>query len=111
MTPSRLVLAIAVLCTLSDNTQVSVTGWLILTGYALLHFGLLLAYPFKNCRACKGAGHHQSKFLRAYRTCHRCGGTGKTLRTGRKALNAATRVRRARRAAANHRRDQVNGGT
>jgi hypothetical protein len=52
-------------------------------------------YPYRPCRSCRGVGHFRSPFLRAIRLCRRCGGTGRTLRAGRRAYNAAVRARRA----------------
>ena len=56
-------------------------------------------WPFKPCRTCKGTGRFRSALLGAVRLCRRCKGTGLRLRLGRRAWNAATRLRRARRAA------------
>lgn len=56
------------------------------------------AYPYRPCRTCRGVGHFRSPFLRAIRLCRRCDGTGRTLRAGRRAYNAAARaLRRSRR--------------
>ena len=52
-------------------------------------------YPYQPCRSCRGVGNFRSPFLRAIRLCRRCDGTGRTLRAGRRAYNAAVRVRRA----------------
>lgn len=52
-------------------------------------------YPYRPCRSCRGGGHFRSPFLRAIRLCRRCDGTGRTLRAGRRAYNAAVRARRA----------------
>ena len=52
-------------------------------------------YPYRSCRSCRGAGQFRSPILRAIRLCRRCEGTGRTLRTGRRAYNAAVRLRRA----------------
>ncbi|HKS48776.1 MAG TPA: hypothetical protein VJT49_27440 [Amycolatopsis sp.] len=52
-------------------------------------------YPYKPCRSCRGIGHFRSPFLHAIRLCRRCGGTGRTLRAGRRAYNAAVRTHRA----------------
>lgn len=51
-------------------------------------------YPYKACRSCRGVGHFRSPFLRAIRLCRRCNGTGRTLRAGRRAYNAAIHVHR-----------------
>lgn len=50
------------------------------------------AYPYRPCRTCRGVGHFHSSFLRAIRLCRRCDGTGRTLRAGRRAYNAAART-------------------
>jgi hypothetical protein len=52
-------------------------------------------YPYRPCRSCRGLGHFRSPILRAIRLCRRCSGTGRTLRAGRRAYNAAVRARRA----------------
>jgi hypothetical protein len=52
-------------------------------------------YPYRPCRSCRGVGHFRSPILRAIRLCRRCTGTGRTLRAGRRAYNAAVRARRA----------------
>lgn len=43
--------------------------------------------PFRRCRRCHGTGHRRSLILRAARACRRCDGTGEHLRPGRVALN------------------------
>lgn len=63
-------------------------------------------YPYKACRSCRGYGYFRSPIFRAIRLCRRCDGTGRTLRAGRRAYNAAARTRRAiRRAQDRNRRD------
>jgi hypothetical protein len=52
-------------------------------------------YPYKACRSCRGVGDFRSPILRAIRLCRRCNGTGRTLRAGRRAYNAAVRAHRA----------------
>jgi hypothetical protein len=59
-------------------------------------------YPYRPCRSCRGVGHFRSPFLRAIRLCRRCDGTGRTLRAGRRAYNAAVRARRAIRRSQGH---------
>lgn len=49
-------------------------------------------YPYKACRSCRGGGDFRSPILRAIRLCRRCDGTGRTLRAGRRAYNAAVRA-------------------
>lgn len=53
------------------------------------------AYPYRPCRSCHGVGFFRSPILRAIRLCRRCDGTGRTLRAGRRAYNAAVRAHRA----------------
>ena len=68
----------------------TVYGFLFLTlmivtlGYAL---GCWL-WPFATCGRCKGSGKRRSPFGLAFGLCRRCGGTGRTLRTGRRIINA-----------------------
>ena len=59
-------------------------------------------YPYKACRSCRGVGDFRSPLLRAIRLCRRCDGTGRTLRAGRRAYNAAVRARRAIRRSHGH---------
>lgn len=59
-------------------------------------------YPYRPCRSCRGVGHFRSPILRAIRLCRRCDGTGRTLRAGRRAYNAAVRARRAIRRSQGH---------
>jgi hypothetical protein len=113
VTPSRVAFAILLLLTLSDNPSVKTVGIVGLALLATFHIGLYATHPFKPCRTCKGAGNHRSPLAVAYRPCRRCGGSGMRLRTGRKAWNAFTRIRRNHRAATNNRRpnSQHNQGT
>jgi hypothetical protein len=59
-------------------------------------------YPYRPCRSCRGVGHFRSPILRAIRLCRRCAGSGRTLRAGRRAYNAAVRARRAIRRSQGH---------
>ena len=59
-------------------------------------------YPYRPCRSCRGGGDFRSPILRAIRLCRRCNGTGRTLRAGRRAYNAAVRARRAIRRSQGH---------
>jgi hypothetical protein len=63
---------------------------LVALGYALS----CAVYPYKACRSCRGVGQFRSSILRGIRLCRRCDGTGRALRAGRRAYNAAVRVRR-----------------
>ncbi|WP_285485587.1 hypothetical protein [Amycolatopsis taiwanensis] len=77
-----------------------------MTLVALCYAWSCAVYPYKPCRSCRGIGYFRSPFLRAIRLCRRCGGTGRTLRAGRRAYNAAVRTRHAiRRAQGRNRRD------
>lgn len=74
---------------------------LILTSPPLAVLAVTLGYaascavwPFKPCRRCRGTGHRRAPLHRALRPCRPCRGTGYRLRIGRRAYNAATRVRR-----------------
>jgi hypothetical protein len=82
-----------------DTLTTIITSPILLTlAITLGYLGACALFPFKRCRACKGRGHHQSRLLRGYRPCRSCDGNGMRLRVGRKAWNAVTRNRRARRA-------------
>ncbi|MER7001700.1 hypothetical protein ABT297_01410 [Dactylosporangium sp. NPDC000555] len=53
-------------------------------GYALACW----LWPFVPCRRCKGDGKRRALFGgKAFGICHRCDGTGRQLRPGRRALN------------------------
>jgi len=79
------------------NPLASLTGpfLLMMIVVALGYAWSCAVYPYRSCRSCRGVGHFRSPILRAIRLCRRCGGTGRTLRAGRRAYNAAVRVRRA----------------
>ena len=78
-----------------DPLATIITSPILLTLAVTLGYAVSCAvFPFKRCRTCKGAGHHKSRLIRAYRPCRRCGGSGMRLRIGRKAWNAITRTRR-----------------
>jgi hypothetical protein len=79
------------------NTFASLTGPLLIVMIvvALGYAWSCAVYPYGSCRSCRGVGHFRSPILRAIRLCRRCGGTGRTLRAGRRAYNAAVRARRA----------------
>lgn len=79
------------------NTFASLTGPLLIVMIvvALGYAWSCAVYPYRSCRSCRGVGHFRSPILRAIRLCRRCGGTGRTLRAGRRAYNAAVRARRA----------------
>lgn len=78
------------------NTLTSLTGpfLLVMIVVALGYAWSCAVYPYRPCRSCRGVGHFRSPILRAIRLCRRCGGTGRALRAGRRAYNAAVRVRR-----------------
>ncbi|SES38090.1 hypothetical protein SAMN05216188_1482 [Lentzea xinjiangensis] len=67
-------------------------AWLYLTATALLYLVACWAFPYRNCRACKGLGRSGRRFG-GFRLCQRCDATGRQLRAGRKALNAFGRHR------------------
>jgi hypothetical protein len=75
---------------------------LVMSVVALGYAWSCAVYPYKACRSCRGGGDFRSPILRAIRLCRRCNGTGRTLRTGRRAYNAAVRARRAIRRANGH---------
>ena len=77
---------------------------LVMLFVALGYLWSCAVYPYRPCRSCKGYGYFRSPLFRAIRLCRRCDGTGRTLRAGRRAYNAAVRARRAFRNA--NRRDR-----
>lgn len=61
-------------------------GTLVLLGLAVL-VGYVLAcaiWPYASCWGCSGDGKRRSPSGKAWRTCRRCGGTGRRIRLGRK---------------------------
>ncbi|MFD2418499.1 hypothetical protein [Amycolatopsis pigmentata] len=78
------------------NPLNSLTGLAIvaLIVVALCYAWSCAVYPYRPCRSCRGFGHFRSPILRALRLCRRCGGTGRTLRAGRRLYNAAARTHR-----------------
>lgn len=72
--------------TATDSSHL--TGWLILTGIALLwaagYVGACAIWPFAKCGRCKGDGKHRSPSGKAWRRCRRCKGTGTRIRVGRR---------------------------
>jgi DnaJ-class molecular chaperone len=77
---------------LDTLTTIGVLALIVVTiGYSLS----CAIYPYRDCRSCQGAGGFRSPILRAIRLCRRCGGTGRTLRTGRRFYNTALRTNRA----------------
>ncbi|MDG6106114.1 hypothetical protein Daura_06515 [Dactylosporangium aurantiacum] len=58
---------------------------LALAGYATLYILACAAFPFGNCRRCKGTGKLRNPFFRRmFRLCPRCDGTGRRVRIGRR---------------------------
>ena len=54
-------------------------------GYAAFYLFMCAAFPFGNCRRCKGTGKLYSRiFTKAFRLCPRCAGTGRRVRIGRR---------------------------
>ncbi len=54
-------------------------------GYAAFYLLMCAAFPFGNCRRCKGTGkRHSAIFRSAFRLCPRCAGTGRRVRIGRR---------------------------
>ncbi|MEV5690713.1 hypothetical protein [Micromonospora globbae] len=60
---------------------------LILAAVTLGYLAVCWLRPFRRCRRCHGTGRRRSLILRATRACRRCDGTGEHLRPGRVALN------------------------
>lgn len=94
MTPKtaiRLTLLAALIVALSDLApEWRGYAWLFLTASALVYVLSCWAFPYRDCRACKGLG-RSGRRLGGFRLCHRCDATGRQLRAGRKALNALRR--------------------
>ena len=62
---------------------------------AVITIGYILAcaiWPFRSCRRCGGSGRFLSPSRRAWRHCNRCRGTGGTLRAGRRIYNHLKRI-------------------
>ncbi len=58
---------------------------LIIAGYAAFYLIMCGAFPFGNCRRCRGTGKLYSKiFSKSFRLCPRCEGTGRRVRIGRR---------------------------
>jgi hypothetical protein len=66
-------------------------------GYAAYYLLACAAFPFGNCRLCRGSGKRRSPTGRAFRWCRWCHGTGYRLRIGRRVWNFI--------------RDEYRGGT
>lgn len=48
----------------------------------------LLTHPYSRCRVCKGGGRHLGGFYKyAQRPCRSCGGSGRRVRVGARALH------------------------
>ncbi|GAA3621370.1 hypothetical protein GCM10022267_04440 [Lentzea roselyniae] len=96
MTPkavTRLTLLAALIVALSDIApQWRGHAWLLLAASALVYVLSCWAFPYRDCRACKGLG-RSGRRLGGFRLCHSCDATGRQLRAGRKALNAVRRHR------------------
>ncbi|MEU8050023.1 hypothetical protein [Micromonospora haikouensis] len=60
---------------------------LTLAAVTLGYLGVCWVRPFRRCRRCHGTGRRPGLILRTGRTCRRCDGTGEHLRPGRTALN------------------------
>jgi hypothetical protein len=66
-------------------TPALVLASLALLGYAAFYLIMCAAFPFGNCRRCKGTGKLYSRiFSKAFRLCPRCEGTGRRVRIGRR---------------------------
>jgi hypothetical protein len=59
---------------------------LALAGYAACYLALCYAVPLGRCRACKGTGDRRGLIIRLKRECHRCAGTGRRPRGGRRVI-------------------------
>ncbi|MDO3687357.1 hypothetical protein [Micromonospora sp. C28ISP2-4] len=59
---------------------------LTIVGYAAFYLIKCYAVPFGPCRRCNGAGERRGLILRLKRECHRCAGTGKRVRVGRRVI-------------------------
>jgi hypothetical protein len=62
--------------------------FVVLTAITLGYLGSCWLWPFGACRRCHGTGKRRSPFGRAFGLCYRCDGTGRTLRLGRRFINA-----------------------
>ena len=59
---------------------------LTLAGYAAWYLIKCYAVPFGPCRRCNGAGEQRGRIIRLQRECHRCAGTGRRVRIGRRLI-------------------------
>lgn len=96
MTPKtaiRLTLVAALIVAVSDIApQWRGHATLLLGASALLYVLSCWAFPYRDCRSCKGLG-RSGRRLGGFRLCHSCNATGRQLRMGRKALNSLRRHR------------------
>lgn len=65
---------------------ISALASLLILGYAAYYLIKCYAVPFGPCRRCKGKGERRGRILRLTRECHRCAGTGKRVRVGRRVI-------------------------
>ena len=63
---------------------VSLTTIAILAAVTLGYVAACAYWPFGACRACRGTGKSRSPFKKFWRPCHRCSGTGRRVRLGRR---------------------------
>ena len=77
------------------NPQLTAASALILAALAVtLSYAVACwIWPFRSCRKCGGTGKKRSPFGRAFRLCRRCDGTGRQLRPGRRVINYLRVVR------------------
>ena len=82
---------------LATATTPPAVGWLLLAGTgvlaALVYAASCWLWPYRHCHRCD-AGRIHREDRKVFRLCHRCGGTGRRLRLGRRLYNHATRLRR-----------------
>lgn len=65
--------------------RITVLASLTAAGYAACYLLMCAAFPFGNCRRCKGTGKRHNPFTgKSYRLCTRCAGTGRRVRVGRR---------------------------
>jgi hypothetical protein len=58
---------------------------LTIVGYSAWYALMCSAFPFGNCRRCKGTGRSYGPLSRRiFRLCSRCDGTGRRVRIGRR---------------------------
>ena len=54
---------------------------------AVSYYVSLRVWPWRNCGRCNGSGRNAGSTSKRYGRCRKCGGTGRQLRRGARAIN------------------------